>query len=574
MGRLLSTSSALNLELEVLLQSMRSQDGSLLVAHSKKRAICEPKSPLLDMDRIRVKVGMDCALIAEEIYFSYVHAKCTAHERESLWAQLLRDKPETRLWVLVGDFNVIVSAEEKRGGLPFKQSEGVELSQFMSLTEVGDAGFSGSKYTWCNNRQGMARVWKMLDRLLLNSAAMKLKNTVVVQHLGRDPSDHAPLLLSTVTRLNGKPVPFRFLNVWVAKSGFLDVVKESWSTVFTGSPFTVLLGKLQRVKQALRQCNLQEARARLRNALVVEEEFWRQKAHVKWLCDGDRNTRFFQAVVTERRRKSVIHRIRKSDGVWVDDESSICNEAVNFFQTLFTEDGGMTSSDMLEVIPRLLTETDNGMAPSLQEVKDVIFSMGGKSAAGPNGFTSRFSQPPGRFSEKWIDMIWRPISNVWLSMIVNGLPHEFFKSTRGLRQGDPLSPALFIIGAEVISRSLNALAKHKKFKPFRTPSGFPMVTHLAFADDVVIFTSGLKASIQLVKKVVDGYCLVSGQRLPLVYCPRSIGCFLRRQSDIVEERLVVHAYPLVSSSVSSKRSFRVTRKGDGRLLVEFARGWP
>ena len=37
MGRLLSTSSALNLELEVLLQSMRSQDGSLLVAHSKKR---------------------------------------------------------------------------------------------------------------------------------------------------------------------------------------------------------------------------------------------------------------------------------------------------------------------------------------------------------------------------------------------------------------------------------------------------------------------------------------------------------------------------------------------------------
>ena len=110
-------------------------------------------------------------------------------------------------------------------------------------------------------------------------------------------------------------------------------------------------------------------------------------------------------------------------------------------------------------------------------------------------------------------MIWRPISNVWLSMIVNGLPHEFFKSTRGLRQGDPLSPALFIIGAEVISRSLNALAKHKKFKPFRTPSGFPMVTHLAFADDVVIFTSGLKASIQLVKKVVDGYCLVSGQRV-------------------------------------------------------------
>ena len=54
--------------------------------------------------------------------------------------------------MLVGDFNVIISAEEKRGGFPFRADEGVEFRTFMSMAGVFDAGFSGSPFTWCNNR--------------------------------------------------------------------------------------------------------------------------------------------------------------------------------------------------------------------------------------------------------------------------------------------------------------------------------------------------------------------------------------------------------------------------------------
>ena len=68
---------------------------------------------------------------------------------------------------------------------------------------------------------------------------------------------------------------------------------------------------------------LQEARAGLKHTLVVKEGFWRQKARVKWLSDGDKNTKFFHTAVTKRRRKSVIYRIRKTNGDWVADESSI-----------------------------------------------------------------------------------------------------------------------------------------------------------------------------------------------------------------------------------------------------------
>ncbi|XP_071917049.1 uncharacterized protein [Coffea arabica] len=148
-------------------------------------------------------------------------------EQESIWTELLLDKPSSMPWFLVGDFNVIVNGEEKRGGLPFRPTEGLEFLNFMSLVEVCDAGFSGSRFTWCNNRQGSAQVWKRLDRLLLNSIATRMANSVLIQHLGRDPSDHSPLLLSTSTRLDNKPKPFCFLKVWTSKEGFLDVINDS-----------------------------------------------------------------------------------------------------------------------------------------------------------------------------------------------------------------------------------------------------------------------------------------------------------------------------------------------------------
>ncbi|XP_071939955.1 uncharacterized protein [Coffea arabica] len=247
-------------------------------------------------------------------------------DREDLWNALLRDKPAFNPWFLVGDFNVITNTEDKRDGLPLRPSEGLDFLNFMALAGVSDAGFSGSRYTRCNNRSGTARIWKHLDRLLLCGRALELPYQFMVQHLGRDPSDHAPLLLSVDTRLDNKPRPFRFLNVWTTHPGLLRVIKDYWTHPVYGSLLQVLVSKLKNVKNALKQWSrttfgdiferarsaervvteveiaydldpteqgrseLHHARTRLRQALVVEEGFWRQKARVKWLSDGDRNT--------------------------------------------------------------------------------------------------------------------------------------------------------------------------------------------------------------------------------------------------------------------------------------------
>ena len=67
------------------------------------------------------------------------------------------------------------------------------------------------------------------------------------------------------------------------------------------------------------------------------------------------------------------------------------------------------------------------------------------------------------FEERFIDMLWRLLSNVWFLILINGALYGFLKSSRGLHQGDPLSLAIFIIGAEVLCRGLNFLASQSNF---------------------------------------------------------------------------------------------------------------
>lgn len=56
------------------------------------------------------------------------------------------------------------------------------------------------------------------------------------------------------------------------------------------------------------------------------------------------------------------------------------------------------------------------------------------------------------FTETFIDMIWRILSNNRYSVLINGKPEGYFTSNRGLKQGDPLSLSLFILAEEVICR--------------------------------------------------------------------------------------------------------------------------
>ncbi|WMV07615.1 hypothetical protein MTR67_001000 [Solanum verrucosum] len=119
------------------------------------------------------------------------------------------------------------------------------------------------------------------------------------------------------------------------------------------------------------------------------------------------------------------------------------------------------------------------------------------------------------FSKRIIDMVVMLISNNWYSVIINGQNFGFFRSSRGLKQGDPLSPTLFIIAAEVLARSLNQLFKDQKYKGFGLPKWSPVINHLSYADDTILFCSGQSYSMRKMMKVLRDYEQVSGQLINL-----------------------------------------------------------
>ncbi|XP_059285096.1 uncharacterized protein LOC132038443 [Lycium ferocissimum] len=79
--------------------------------------------------------------------------------------------------------------------------------------------------------------------------------------------------------------------------------------------------------------------------------------------------------------------------------------------------------------------------------------------------------------------------------------------------GDPLFPALFIIAAETLSRSLNHLNQNDKFINFSMHKKRPQINHLSYADDLVLFTSADKFSIKLIMNLLRLYQNASGQEI-------------------------------------------------------------
>ena len=94
------------------------------------------------------------------------------------------------------------------------------------------------------------------------------------------------------------------------------------------------------------------------------------------------------------------------------------------------------------------------------------------------------------FPLKWRKWVYSCISTVHFSVLVNGEATGFFPSTRGLRQGDPLSPLLFILVMETLSRLIIKATEVGFLKGIHingSRSDDVLVSHLLFADDTLIF---------------------------------------------------------------------------------------
>jgi hypothetical protein len=91
------------------------------------------------------------------------------------------------------------------------------------------------------------------------------------------------------------------------------------------------------------------------------------------------------------------------------------------------------------------------------------------------------------FAEQWVHLIMACVKTVSYSVLINGQPHGKIVPTRGIRQGDPISPYLFILCAEGLSSLIQKAEENKHLSGVPITPGGTTLSHLFFADDSLLF---------------------------------------------------------------------------------------
>ena len=117
------------------------------------------------------------------------------------------------------------------------------------------------------------------------------------------------------------------------------------------------------------------------------------------------------------------------------------------------------------------------------------------------------------FNEKWVALVISCINSASYSILVIGVPKGDIRPTRGIRQGDPLSPYLFLICFEVLNCQLQQEAKSKAIRSFSLCKNGPKITHLFFADDTLLFFRATMSDLDVIQHILSLYEQASGQKL-------------------------------------------------------------
>lgn len=114
------------------------------------------------------------------------------------------------------------------------------------------------------------------------------------------------------------------------------------------------------------------------------------------------------------------------------------------------------------------------------------------------------------FQHDWVQWISNLVSLAFFSILVNGAPSTTFHTTRGLRQGDLLSPFLFILMVEGLGRALKARKVEGAIKGVRPHEGMDPQTHQQFVDDTMLMGVSSVREAREIKDTLEIYKRASG----------------------------------------------------------------
>jgi hypothetical protein len=122
------------------------------------------------------------------------------------------------------------------------------------------------------------------------------------------------------------------------------------------------------------------------------------------------------------------------------------------------------------------------------------------------------------FDRKWVGWIMCCVKSVKFSVQVNGQLTSTFSPMRGLRQGDLLSPYLFLIVAESLSMIIKQASQSSVLQEFKICRMSPGISHLMFADDCLLFFQANIDQARVIKEIIGAFERGTGQMLSADKC--------------------------------------------------------
>ncbi|XP_072054760.1 uncharacterized protein [Arachis hypogaea] len=267
---------------------------------------------------------------------TFVYGHPDYKKRKELWKELsFVDNNLTLPRILIGDFNDVISQDEKVGLHPKPSSQIESFRNFVHENAVLDLELQGMKYTWFSNPRNGCVTKERLDRVLAIWEWRKMFQNATLSALPPISSDHTPLILNVNPRRRRRK-NFKFEAFWVDHADCDSVIRRGWSSAAnTGDDiWTNLTRRTQNFKEELvkwsrdsfkradveignlkcrlkhmQEADYSEARQEETNNLKLEitklwrqeEKYWGQRSRIKWLKFGDKNTSFFHASTIQRK---------------------------------------------------------------------------------------------------------------------------------------------------------------------------------------------------------------------------------------------------------------------------------
>ncbi|XP_059451225.1 uncharacterized protein LOC132182030 [Corylus avellana] len=117
------------------------------------------------------------------------------------------------------------------------------------------------------------------------------------------------------------------------------------------------------------------------------------------------------------------------------------------------------------------------------------------------------------FADRWVKLIMMCVKSANYEILINGNPTGRIYPSRGIRQGDPISPYLFLLCAKALSSLLSKAKRSGELAGAPTSKKGPRLNHLFFVDDSLLFCKATPFHWRKMAAILHSYEMASGQRL-------------------------------------------------------------